>query len=53
MSPGFWQLMLILLIIVIVFGPGKLPVLFSEVGKSIKKLKKELSHSKEAEDSKD
>lgn len=47
MAPGFWQLILVLLIVVIIFGPGKLPALFSEVGKGIKKLKKELNDKEE------
>jgi sec-independent protein translocase protein TatA len=37
---GIWELMLILLIVVIIFGVGRLPELGGALGKSIKAFKK-------------
>ncbi len=42
MSVGFWQLILILLIILLLFGSGKLPQVMKELGQGLKNLKKEL-----------
>ncbi len=39
MSLGIWQLVLILAIILIFFGAGKLPNVMRDVGKSVKGLK--------------
>ena len=40
MSIGIWQLVLILVIILIIFGAGKLPKVMSDVGLSLKNFKK-------------
>ena len=37
---GPWQLVFILVIVLIIFGPGKLPELGDSVGKAIKSFKK-------------
>ena len=37
---GPWQLVFILVIVLIIFGPGKLPQLGESVGKAIKSFKK-------------
>jgi sec-independent protein translocase protein TatA len=37
---GHWELLLILLIVLIVFGAGKLPDIGSGIGKGIKNFKK-------------
>jgi sec-independent protein translocase protein TatA len=50
MGRGLFQplhLLLILFIVLIIFGPGKLPELGEGLGKSIKAFKKALSSSKE------
>ncbi len=39
MSIGIWELVLILVIVFVVFGPGKLPAVMGEIGKGIKNLK--------------
>ena len=39
MSIGIWQLVLILVIILLIFGAGKLPRVMKDVGKGIKNLK--------------
>lgn len=42
MSLGPWQILLVLLIILILFGAGKLPSVMSDLGKGLKNLKDEL-----------
>ena len=49
MSIGFFQLMVILLIVLVLFGRGKLPALAEDLGKSFSAFKKGL---KDAEDDK-
>lgn len=39
MSIGIWQLLLILIIIFVLFGAGKLPNVLKDVGKGVKNLK--------------
>ena len=43
MSLGFSELLLILLIVFVLFGAGKLPQVMSDLGKSIKNLRKGLN----------
>ena len=50
MSVGFWQLILILLIIMLLFGSGKLPQVMKELGQGIKNLKKELNDDKKEDE---
>ncbi|MBV0899641.1 MAG: twin-arginine translocase TatA/TatE family subunit [Wolbachia endosymbiont of Fragariocoptes setiger] len=45
MSLGPWQLFLVLIIILILFGAGRLPQVMGDLGKGIKNLKKELKDS--------
>lgn len=40
MAVGFWQILLILLIVLILFGRGKLPALAEDLGKSVRLFKK-------------
>ena len=42
MSFGIWQLILILLVVILLFGAGKIPRLMGDFGKGVKALKKEL-----------
>ena len=39
MSIGIWQLALILVIVFVVFGAGKLPRVMGDIGKGIRSLK--------------
>lgn len=39
MSIGFWQLVLILLIVLLVFGAGKLPRVMGDLGKGMRSLR--------------
>lgn len=43
MSIGLWQLVLILLIVFVIFGAGKLPKVMGDFGKGVKNLKKGLN----------
>ncbi len=47
MSIGFWQLILILLIVLLVFGAGKLPRVMGDLGKGIRSMKDGLNEGKE------
>lgn len=49
MSIGIWQLVLILVIIFVIFGAGKLPRVMGDVGKSIRNLKDGLEGKTEKE----
>ncbi len=42
MNLGFWEILLILLAILILFGAGKLPNVMSQIGKGVRSLRKEL-----------
>jgi len=44
---GFWELVIILMIIVIIFGVGKLPQLGEGLGKAIRGFKKGLDEPKD------
>ncbi len=39
MAPSFWQILIILVIILIIFGAGKLPKVMGDLGKGIKSFK--------------
>ncbi len=41
--PGIWELVIIFLIVLIVFGAGKIPKLAKDVGSGIKEFKKAIS----------
>lgn len=53
MSIGFWQLILILLIILLLFGSGKLPKVMQDLAEGLKNMKKTLNNDKKEEDTKD
>ncbi len=40
---GFWQLFLVLVIVFIVFGAGKLPSVMADIGKSLRSLRQNLA----------
>lgn len=48
MSIGIWQVVLILLIVLIIFGAGKLPRVMGDVAKGIKSFKAGLKDDDEA-----
>lgn len=45
MSLGPWQLFLVLIIILVLFGAGRLPQVMGDLGKGIRNLKQELKDS--------
>lgn len=46
MSIGIWQLVLILAIVFVIFGAGKLPQVMADLGKGVKGLKQGLKDDK-------
>lgn len=42
MSIGIWQLVLILLIVVLIFGAGKLPRVMGDLGKGVRSMREGL-----------
>ena len=48
MSIGIWQLVLILVIVFVIFGSGKLPGVMKDLGKGIKNLKAGLGEGKDS-----
>lgn len=49
MSIGIWQLVLILLLVFVLFGAGKLPRVMSELGRGIRSLRDGLKEEKSQE----
>lgn len=49
MSPSFWQLLIIVLIVVLLFGTKKLAGLGSDLGAAIKGFKKSVSNDDQAQ----
>ncbi|CCZ21256.1 twin arginine translocase protein A [Acetobacter sp. CAG:977] len=49
MGIGFWQLIVILLIVLVLFGRGKLPALAEDIGKSVRLFKKGLAEDENVE----
>lgn len=52
MSIGIWQVVLILLIVLILFGAGKLPKVMGDVAKGVKNFKSGLKEEDEEEEKK-
>ena len=48
MSIGVWELVLILVIVLLVFGAGKLPKVMNDIGKGMRSLKDGLKDENEA-----
>ena len=46
--PGPWELILLLVIVLIIFGPGKLPDIGNAVGKGIREFRKASSELEES-----
>lgn len=42
MSVGIWQLVLILIVVFVIFGAGKLPKVMGDVGKGVRNLREGL-----------
>lgn len=48
MSLGVWELLLILAIVLVIFGAGKLPRVMSDLGKGVNAFKKGLNEKDES-----
>lgn len=48
--PGIWELVIIFLIVLLVFGAGKIPKIAKDVGSGIREFKKSISGENENED---
>lgn len=48
MAPGFWQIVIVILLIVVVFGSGRLPNIAENMAKGLKSFKKGLRDEDEA-----
>lgn len=48
MGIGIWQLLLILVIVFVVFGAGKLPRVMGDIGKGVKSLKQGLKDGEQS-----
>ena len=44
-KPGIWELLLVLLIVLLVFGAGKIPQIAKSLGEGIREFKKNISGS--------
>ena len=53
MSIGVWQVILILVIVLIIFGAGKLPRVMGDVANGIKNFKSGMAEPEKAEDAED
>ena len=51
MAPSFWQILIVVLIVLFVFGPKKIPSLGQSLGEAIRKFRKGLKED-EGEESK-
>jgi sec-independent protein translocase protein TatA len=49
MSMGIWELLLILAIVFVLFGAGKLPQVMKDIGSGIKSLKKGLKEEEKTD----
>ena len=48
--PGIWELVIIFLIVLLVFGAGQLPKIAKDVGSCIREFKKSITGENESED---
>ncbi len=51
MSLGIWQLLLILLVVLLLFGAGRLPRVMGDIGKGVRSLKAGLKEEGESKPS--
>tara|TARA_B100001123_G_C15220237_1_gene990968 strand:+ start:973 stop:1158 length:186 start_codon:yes stop_codon:yes gene_type:complete len=51
MTPSIWQLLIVLVIVLLLFGRGKIPQLMSDMAKGIKSFKKGMNEDDKKNDS--
>jgi len=49
MAPSFWQIIIVLVIVLIIFGPKRIPELGKSLGKAIRGFRKGLQDENESE----
>lgn len=49
MAPGIWQILLIVLVVLLIFGAGKLPNVMGDLAKGVRNFKKGLEVDDESE----
>ena len=50
MTPSIWQLLIVLVIVLLLFGRGKIPQLMGDLAKGIKSFKKGMNDEDQKED---
>ena len=50
MTPSIWQLLIVLVIVLLLFGRGKIPQLMGDMAKVVKAFKKGMSNEKNDDD---
>ena len=50
MTPSIWQLLIVLVIVLVLFGRGKIPQLMGDMAKGIKSFKRGMSEEEKKED---
>ena len=50
MTPSIWQLLIVLVIVLLLFGRGKIPQLMGDMAKGIKSFKRGMNDEKNKED---
>ena len=50
MTPSIWQLLIVLVIVLLLFGRGKIPQLMGDMAKGIKSFKRGLTDEEKKED---
>jgi sec-independent protein translocase protein TatA len=50
MTPSIWQLLIVLVIVLLLFGRGKIPQLMGDMARGIKSFKKGMSDEEKKED---
>ena len=53
MTPSIWQLLIVLAIVLLLFGRGKIPQLMGDIAKGIKSFRKGMSDEEHIEDKED
>ena len=51
MTPSIWQLLIVLVIVLLLFGRGKIPQLMGDMARGIKSFKKGMSEEEKKDDS--
>ena len=50
MTPSIWQLLIVLVIVLLLFGRGKIPQLMGDMAKGIKSFKRGMTEEEKKED---